>query len=48
MILEDEENCYIKAYGIDDFTDVTKKRINFNDMQAYKEEIVNTMRRKFS
>ena len=48
MILEDEENCYIKAYGIDDFTDVTQKRINFNDMQAYKEEIVNTMRRKFS
>ena len=43
-----EENCYIKAYNINDFVDTTQKRINMTDMQSYKENIVTQMRKKFA
>lgn len=48
MIIHDEENCYIKAYNINDFVDITQKRINMSDMQSYKENIVTQMRKKFA
>lgn len=48
MIIHDEENCYIKAYDINDFVDITQKRINMSDMQSYKENIVTQMRKKFA
>lgn len=48
MIIHDEENCYIKAYNINDFVDTTQKRINMTDMQSYKENIVTQMRKKFA
>ncbi len=48
MIIHDEENCYIKAYSIDDFVETTQNRSNIEDMQAYKENIVMQMRKKFA
>lgn len=48
MIIHDEENCYIKAYNIDDFVKTTQKRSNLEDMQSYKENIVMQMRKKFA
>lgn len=48
MIIHDEENCYIKAYNIDNFVKTTQKRSNFEDMQSYKENIVMQMRKKFA
>lgn len=47
MIINDEDNCYIKAYNIDCFVDVTQRRHNLQDMQAYKDDIVTKMRKKF-
>lgn len=47
MIINDEDNCYIKAYEIDSFVGVTQCRHNLQDMRAYKEDIVTKMRKKF-
>ena len=47
MIINDEDNCYIKAYNIDDFVTVTQSRSNMEDMQNYKNDIVTKMRKKF-
>lgn len=48
MIIEDEENCYIKAYNIDDFVSITQNKENINDMQEYRNNIVEKMRKKFA
>ena len=48
MIIEDEENCYIKAYNIDDFVSITQNKENINDMQEYRNTIVEKMRKKFA
>lgn len=47
MILDDEDNCYAKAYNIDGFVDVTQRKQNLQDMKAYKDGIVAKMRKKF-
>ena len=47
MIINDEDNCYIKAYIIDDFVTVTQSKSNMSDMQDYKKDIVAKMRKKF-
>ena len=47
MIIEDEENCYIKPYNIDDFVTVTQSRSNLSDMQDYRNDIICKMRKKF-
>ena len=48
MIIEDEENCFIKAYSIEDFITVTQDKFNLQDMQNYKTDVVNKMRKKFA
>ena len=48
MIIEDEESCFIKAYSIDDFVSVTQNKINLQDMQNYKANVVTKMREKFA
>ncbi len=48
MIIEDEESCFIKAYSIDDFVLVTQDKFNLQDMQNYKTDVVNKMRKKFA
>ena len=47
MIIDDEDNCYIKSYNIDGFVDVTQRKHNFQDMREYKDGIVTKMRKKF-
>jgi len=47
MIIKDEDNCYIKAYNIDGFVDITQRKHNLQDMRAYKDDIVTKMRKKF-
>lgn len=47
MIIKDEENCYIKAYDIENFVKVTQNKQNLQDMRTYKDEIVTKMRKKF-
>ncbi len=48
MIIEDEENCFIKAYSIEDFVSITQQKLNMKDMQDYKIDVVNKMRKKFA
>lgn len=47
MILRDEDNCYIKAYSIDEFVCITQQKTNFQDMNEYKSQIVVQMQKKF-
>ena len=47
MIINDEDNCYIKAYDIDNFVKVTQNKQNLQDMRTYKDEIVTKMKKKF-
>lgn len=47
MIINDEDNCYIKAYNIEGFVDVTQQKHNLQDMCTYKDDIVTKMRKKF-
>lgn len=48
MIIDDEENCYIKSYNIDDFVRITQEKSNMCDMQEYRNNIIFKMRKKFS
>lgn len=48
MIVEDEDNCYIKAYNIDDFLDTTQRKYNLRDMRAYRDNLYSKLRKKFS
>lgn len=48
MIIQDKDNCYIKAYDINSFVDTTQKRLNLIDMRSYKETIVEQMHNKFA
>ncbi len=48
MIIEDEDNCYIKAYNIDNFVDTTQRKYNLSDMRSYRDNLYSKMRKKFS
>lgn len=48
MIINDEDYCYIKAYDIADFVDITQSKRNLQDMRTHKDNIVTKMRKKFS
>lgn len=47
MIINDDDNCYIKAYNIENFVDTTQRKHNLQDMRAYKDDIVKKMKKKF-
>ena len=48
MIINDEDNCFIKSYNIDGFVDITQRKHNLQDMRAYKDDIAARMKKKFS
>ena len=47
MIINDEDNCFMKTYNIDGFVDITQCKLNLQDMRTYKDDIVTKMRKKF-
>lgn len=48
MIINDNDNCFIKAYDFDNFISITQSKKNFIDMENKRNEILTKLKHKFS